>query len=54
LYCDCAVGVVEIVKPLNVSVPVLEILEPAADIVIVPPLGANVTPLFTVSAPATE
>lgn len=43
------------VRPENTKeVPELEIVEPAADIVIVPPLGLKVTPEFMVKAPATE
>ncbi len=54
LYCDCAVGVAAIVRLLNVLVPVLALDEPTALIVIVPPVGANVTPPLIVRAAATE
>jgi hypothetical protein len=36
---------------LNVNVPLLLIDDPAADIVIVPLAGANVTPPLTVNGP---
>jgi len=42
------------VRLLKVNVPLFEMPEVAADIVIVPPLGANVLVLFTVRVPATE
>ena len=45
---------VAIVKPLNVSdVPELEIVDPAADMVIVPPEGLNVAVELLVNVPAT-
>ena len=42
------------VSPLNVSVPLLVIDQPTADIVTVPPEGAKVTPLLTVNVPPIE
>lgn len=54
LYCVCAVGVAAIVNPLNrKDVPELEIVDPAADIVIVPPEGLNVAVELLVNVPAT-
>jgi hypothetical protein len=58
LYWDWAVGVAAMVRPENirfvVAPPLFAMEEPAFDIVIVPPDGANVLVEFTVSAPATE
>ena len=43
-----------IVNPLNVNVPLLEILDPAADIVIVPPLGLKFALVPMLNVPPTE
>lgn len=54
LYCVCAVGVVAIVSPLKArEVPLFEIVDPAADMVMVPPPGANVAVELFVNVPAT-
>ena len=45
-------GVPAIVNPLNVRVPLLTILQ-AVPVNVVVPVGAKITPLFTVSVPAT-
>jgi hypothetical protein len=50
----CVVGVPAIVKLLKVSTLLFVIAHAVPVIVMVPPVGANVTPAFTVSVPATE
>jgi hypothetical protein len=42
------------VNPLKVNVPLLLIVDDAVDIVIVPPVGPNVTPPLMVNVFATE
>ncbi len=47
----CTVGVVDIVRPLNVSVPLLDMVHAALFIVTVPDVGAKVVLPLTVSVP---
>ena len=49
LAAVCVVGVTAIVNPLKAKVPLFVIPHPTADIVIVPPDGANVAEALTVS-----
>jgi len=44
----------ETIKPLNVSEPLFAMLPDPPDMVMVPPVGAKVLVLFTVSVPPTE